>query len=513
MMNTYTGEKKWALRLGPYITYLLRWGWFIVLAIAVTIIVTLLLPDATQPAAYQATLQVQVILPANLATATGVTNTTTFYASLATSPSTFSILLPKYRGFQASDLQGLVTATPISGTNYFDITVTWDTAKDVTRLANNVYEAVLQEVQMHRSSLNSALIANLTAEFKREQNDAASSEATMQQLTLEHRQFSFEYLQVNGLYNKQILILSNVNKQLQALEQSGVNGNARLRLGSTTPIITTIPPPNPTQSQRLEIAPLIGLIMGLGGILLASKFTKRVPLHGKRREIVLPHIAAMIPVLAGLQTNRLEVIQKMAPCLPLYQHLRFRASEHERRLQIITVTSAQGREGKSLIATGLAIAASHSGQGTLLIDANPQRPILHTWFHTPNQVGTIDAVDMLTKRDMVLPITVTAEPNLAMIPIGTEKGMNGLTEALPVGGLDLLIQAVRQQADVIIFDVSSLLDDANAVNLAQLSDMVLLVVDEQRSQNSAVIEAKSLLSTISIPFAIVLNRSQTEEVE
>lgn len=513
MMNTFVEEKKWLSRLVPYIKLFLRWGWFIVLSIAVTVLTTMLLPDTAVPTAYQATLQVQVLLPANLATASAFSTSTTFYSNLITNPATLSLLLPKYKGFQVSDLQGLITTAPIVGTNYVNIIVTWDSPKDAAQLVKDVYDATLQEMHVKRSNIVTALTTNLTAELKQGQSDAASSAATLQTLTLENRQFSFEYLQVSSLYNEQLLLLSSINKQLQILEQPGADSSDLLRLGSTSPTITTIPPPGPTQSQRLALSPLVGLIMGLAGILLARRFSTRLPQQGKKREIVLPNIASIIPVLPGLQKDRLQVLKKVSPCLPLYQHLRYWASEHEQHLQIISVTSSKGGEGKSLIATGLATVTSRSGQRTLLVDANPQRPILHTWFQVPNASGTLDAVNNLAKGGMALPIVPTSEPNLALITIGNNSEVNRLTEALPMDGLPTFIGSLRTQADVIIFDVPSLLNDANAVNLAQLSDMVLLVVDEQKSQSAAVVEAKNLLSAISAPFAIVLNRSQAEEAE
>jgi non-specific protein-tyrosine kinase len=257
--------------------------------------------------------------------------------------------------------------------------------------------------------------------------------------------------------------------------------------------------------------------MGLGGVLLASRFSNTLPLQAKRRAMVLPHITEVVPVLPKLHSNRLQVLQKASsPSLQVLRHLRYQASEHEQRLQLITITSPKGREGKSTLATSLALAAAQSGQRTILVDANPRKPVLHTWFKLPNTHGTLDTIRSLA-GDTVdpSPIRVTSIMKLGLISIGNadqKESSDTLKEPLRVDGLEPFTELLRSQADLVIFDGPSLLTDAGGTNLVMLSDVVLLVVDVQKSQSTTVLEASALLSEMGVSFATVLNRARSEAV-
>ncbi|MDQ2714781.1 MAG: AAA family ATPase [Chloroflexota bacterium] len=513
--DTYTNRTRRAARLAPYTRFLLRWGWFIVLSIALATVVTWLLPDSASPPAYQATLGIQVSLPPGMASATNINTSTTFYSDLFMSPGTLSLVLPKYKDLQLSDLEALVVATPVTDTNFIDLSASGSTPKDAMKLAIDVYNAAVTEVHTHRSMVVTRLTASLNTEIKQCQDDAANSQAQLQTLTIEHLTDSSLYLQINSLYQQQLQCVANINKELLQLQQQGFGSNDILRLSKPTPDITTISSSPPTQGLRLALSPLIGAIMGLGGILLASTFSNRLPSRGKKRELLLPWVIATIPLLPRSRDNRVQVIKQTSPCLPLWRHLRYQTSEHERPLNLITVTSPRGHEGKSTIAIGLAIAAAQSGLRTLLVDGNPQRPILHSWFHVSNAQGTLDASRLLnTGPQTPSPIIRTSELNLGLIPIGNKQPTTDeLAELLQIDMLRPFTEVLRRQADIVIIDGPSLLSDANATNLVQLSDMALLVIDAQKSQSTAVVEAENLLSTIGISSAIVLNRANPESME
>ncbi len=516
-MNTYhrIDQKTWKSRLSSYMKFLLRWGWFIVLSMILATAITYLIPDVTTPPTYQATLRIQIPLPTNLDGTQDLNNSTSFFSSLFISPPTLSLVLPKYKDFQLSDLQSLVTTAPVGDTNYFTLSAIGATPHDATALVTDVYNAALTELHARRSEIDAKLTAALNTELKQAQNDASGSLSILQNLTSEHLGTSPEYLQVNSLYQEQIKRIDSINQQLLALEQQGFGSNDILRLGSITPDMITTPGPEPTQGQRLALSPLVGLIMGLGGILLARTFSNELPLRGRKREIVLPRVIATLPVLPGTRKWHLQVLKDSTPCLSLLQHLQFQADENGKQLQLITITSPSGREGKSTVAAGLALAAAQSGLRTLLVDANPQRPVLHTRFRLPNTTGTLDTIQSLAVSTTSLsPIQRTFENNLGIILIGKKQPSPEIfAEALPIDHLRPFTETLRKQADCIIFDGPPILNDANAANLVQLSDKALLVVDAYKSKSTDVVEAENLLSTIGASSAIVLNRASSEDLE
>ncbi|HLX39848.1 MAG TPA: AAA family ATPase, partial [Ktedonobacteraceae bacterium] len=284
------------------------------------------------------------------------------------------------------------------------------------------------------------------------------------------------------------------------------------------PVITTIPGTGPTQGLRLALSPLIGLIMGLGGVILANNFSNSVPLRGKRREEVLPRITAVFPKLPKLKEDRLRVLERTSSeCLPLLRRLRYQSSEFEKPLHVITVTSPKGREGKSTLASSLAFAAAKSGMRTILVDANVARPVLHTWFHIANGSGTVDVINALAAgMPTPLPLAGTSIAELAVLPIGLKKSQKtsgGFEEELRSDGLRAFFDGLSSQSDLIVIDGPSLLTDVGTANLLMLSDAVLLTVDAQKSKSTQVLEAEEMLTKLKVSFSIVLNRTMLKTVE
>ncbi len=102
------------------------------------------------------------------------------------------------------------------------------------------------------------------------------------------------------------------------------------------------------------------------------------------------------------------------------------------------------------------------------------------------------------------------------MPIGNPnqgESPNALEEALRVEGLRPLTELLSSQTNLIIFDCPSLLSGTSAVNLASLSDIVLLIVDAKKSKSSTVLEAREFLSIMGVPFVTILNRAERDVVE
>ncbi len=519
-MNAYLDTDKgiWRSRLASYSTLLVHWGWFIVLSIILITFCTVRLPDSPSVESYQATLQVEI--PAS----NGVSANVTFFSQLFTSPSTLSLTLPKlnklqqFRDYQLSDLQALVTAAPVVGANIVSLSATGNTTQDATIVVNDVYQTLQQEIQMDRSTIAGKLEQLLQSELKQCENDIANSSAQLQNLQTTNQQSSSQYHQLNVLYHAQMQRSNAINAQLTTLSQPGSGTNGILSLTKSTLAITTIPASAPTMPVRLALSPLIGLIMGVGGAMLVSRFSSTLSLRGKKREKVPLHIICAIPVLSQARGNHLQMLEKSSSYgLLLLRRLRHYAVENERPLQVITITSPKGREGKSTIATSLAIAAAQSGLRTLLVDIHPRQPVLHTWFHSPNTVGTLNSIRSFAAGIAgPSPIINTSVPKLNLIPIGNtdqKKAADTLDDALRTDGLLPFTQLLRNQADLIIFDGPPLLGDASAVHPLMLADAVLLVVDAKRSQSSKVLETEAILTKMGVFFSLVLNRAKSEAAE
>lgn len=494
--------------------FVFRWGWFLLLSMLLTTVCSYFILDPVSSDSYQATLQVQV--RASSGTSNQGATTTTFFANLLQSPGVLDLALtrlhryPQFKAYLLVDLQnGLVTATVIKNTSVIQLSGYGDTASDATLIVSTVYDALIQKIQTDRASVIDGINARLNTELAQVQADMLQTSTILEQLKATNQTTSSQYTLFTNQYSAQKQRLQEINVSLIALQQEGFDD--LLAIASSTPAITTLPAATSTKADRLLLSPFVGLIMGLGGALVASRFSTRLPLRGKKRAAILPRVTAVIPLLpVSKMQHELSLICNTSKLLPLLRRLRYQAVEREQRLQVITVTSPKIGEGKSTIAACLAMAAAQSGLNTILIDTNPRRPVLHTCFQVPGTDGILNTIRSLGWGTIgALPLQQTSVPKLAVLPVGYmhTKLADLREEPFRVDGLQPFMELLRQQADLIICDGSSLLFDADISALIGLSDMALLVIDAQKGQSTAVLEAEARLAEIGVPSAIVLNRA------
>ncbi|HZU70016.1 MAG TPA: CpsD/CapB family tyrosine-protein kinase [Ktedonobacteraceae bacterium] len=554
--NFEVKQPDWRGRIKRYTRFLARWGWFILLSMILTTAYTYSLPDGTAPStpsghntptstttskargtalftssfvtpdSYQATLQLEVQLPSTMGLIADNLSTT-LYSKVFLNPDTLNLALPKlqtypqFKDLQLYELQGMVSTTAVTGTRVLQLTATATSVDDAKLVVTTVYQAFVANFHAERLNLINGLLKALTNEYQTIQQDANTSKAEVDSLAASGQANTYLARSEANLNKDQQQLLATISSQMQALEQLKNNGSTEILVPyDIQPHITTIPGSESTRNLRLALSPIIGLLMGLGGALLASRFSRKLPLRGKKRDQILPHILAFIPVLPGVNNDRLRpqaLRETASETLPLLRRLRYQAGEYEHRMRVITVTSPIGREGKSTVAASLAITAAQSGLRTILVDANPEHPVLHSWLQMPNSAGTLDAIRALSTGVVgPSPILATNIVKLGFVPIGTtaqQKTTGTAGEAIRIDGLEPFTELLSNQADLVIFDAPSLLSNTNTVNLVTLSDIVLLIVDAKRSNSTRVLEAEELLAKLGAAFATVLNRGDRENLE
>jgi len=203
---------------------------------------------------------------------------------------------------------------------------------------------------------------------------------------------------------------------------------------------------------------------------------KKVALPGMRSEFVAPeHQVRNAPHSMISEAYRM-----------LQANLKFISPDRE--LNLIVVTSAVSKEGKSTVSANLAAAMSQVGSKVLLIDADLHHPQQHHIWNLTNDVGLSDvivtkvgfnhAVKQVDRCLDILTSGVVPPNSLALLE---SQRMNGLIEDL------------RTIYDFIIVDTSPLLMVADALTLGKKSDGMLLVSRPKVIDSVSAIAAKDLL--------------------
>lgn len=153
--------------------------------------------------------------------------------------------------------------------------------------------------------------------------------------------------------------------------------------------------------------------------------------------------------------------------------------------QVIVFSSPAPREGKTTIATNLAVALAEIHKRVLLVDADLRRPRLHQIFDLDNAVGLVDLLRQSEPIHGTLGAAVRATgiTNLSVMPAGhAGRGEPTLLHSVRLGEI---IQTCRELFDAIIIDTPPMLTMADARVVARHADgLVLVVRANQTSRDS-----------------------------
>ena len=162
---------------------------------------------------------------------------------------------------------------------------------------------------------------------------------------------------------------------------------------------------------------------------------------------------------------------------------------------VLAVTSPSPEDGKTTIASNLAISLARIGKETLLIDADFRRPRLHDVFGVRNDVGVAsflrssDREGMPGLRDAVQSTSVEGLFVLPSGPAGALSAHGIYSKRLP-----LLLEALRNEYPVILIDTPPMMQIADARVLARLADAAVLVVRAGRTTRAAARDAEERLA-------------------
>lgn len=273
-------------------------------------------------------------------------------------------------------------------------------------------------------------------------------------------------------------------------------------------------PARPAKTRNIALSILVGLVGGIGLALLREYLDNTVKTPDDIETLARLPSLAVVPAFAETNGNgrrsRLlgaastnghdKRIELVAQHLPKSQTSEaFRAlrtalllSQAERPPQVILVTSALPREGKTTAAANLAVTLAQLGDRTLLIDADLRKPGVGRILDLTDgkYAGLSSYLAGVSSLDLVT-VPHPAIPNLAAIPTGP----------LPPNPADLLsshkladaVAKLRSQYKFIVIDSPPVMAATDAVILSVQADGVLLVVRSGETPKEAFTRARDLL--------------------
>ncbi len=171
--------------------------------------------------------------------------------------------------------------------------------------------------------------------------------------------------------------------------------------------------------------------------------------------------------------------------------------------QVIMVTSASPKEGKTVVASNLAMSFAHTGEKTLIIDANLRRGIQHHLFGSRSAPGLSNI--LVEKYDVEDACRPTTMENLHILPCGDQ--LEGDIEQLGSPQFVAAIEKLRKRYQRIIVDATPVLGLAETSVMQPAMDGVVLVIWTGQTPTRAVRTAIDILTDNHANFyGFVLNR-------
>lgn len=278
-------------------------------------------------------------------------------------------------------------------------------------------------------------------------------------------------------------------------------------------------PAAPFRPDRKQII-LISIVIGLGvGVLMAFVREQLNNTFKTREEIEeklgLP-VIGMLPrdkgrlsskgsierrVMADPRSSFAEAINDVRTAI-LFSHV-------DTPSKIVLVTSAVPGEGKTTLASNLALAFSRRGR-TLLIDADLRKGRLHHVTHLHDHLGLTDMIAGGCKPKEAIVPDPEAE-NLFLLMPGTTPP-NPL-EIVSSNRFSEDLARLRSTFDYIIIDATPLLPVSDSIVLARLADAVVLAIKSAATHRDVVIESVKRLESARVkPLGVVLQQVDMQKI-
>jgi polysaccharide biosynthesis transport protein len=179
--------------------------------------------------------------------------------------------------------------------------------------------------------------------------------------------------------------------------------------------------------------------------------------------------------------------------------------------QVILVTSAMTKEGKSFMSINLAVVLAQTGQKVLLVDSDMRRPAINRYLGLPMNrglsaclAGTEDASAMIRGVEEI--------PGLHVLPAGQMPPYP--SEMLGSEVWPRMVKRWREQFRYIVIDTPPVLAVTDAVVSARVADVVVLVVRSEKTRRQSLLRTRDLLKKVHASIAgVVVNDLSLDSTE
>ena len=391
-------------------------------------------------------------------------------------------------------------------------------------------QAQLKEIDATVEKEKKGVVARLESEYREARQREELLIQALDQQKAEVNQMSERMVQYSILKREAEANKALYDGLLTKLKEAGISAGLRSsNIRVVDPAMVPTYPTRPAKTRNVGLAFLVGLVGGIGLALLREYMDNTVKSPDDVETLSRLPSLAVVPaftdsnngyggsrtkLLKGVTSNghdkRIELVAQHLPKSQMSEAFRalrtaLLLSQAERPPQVILVTSALPREGKTTAAANLAVTLAQLGDRTLLIDADLRKPGIGRVLNlgSGKYAGLSSYLAGVSSLDLVT-VHHPAIPNLSAIPTGP----------LPPNPADLLsshkladaVTQLRKNYKFIVLDSPPIMAATDAVILSVQADGVLLVVRSGETPKEAFVRTRDLLLSVKCHLlGVVLN--------
>jgi polysaccharide biosynthesis transport protein len=328
---------------------------------------------------------------------------------------------------------------------------------------------------------------------------------------------------------------AQANKQLydgllQKLKEADLAAGLRSsNIRIVDPALTPTVPTAPQKARNISLAFVVGLIGGIGLAVFREYLDNTVKSPDEIEALTGLPALAVVPSLSGsnghhgslarlagngsartAEASKVELVSYSQPKSQISEAFRalrtsLLLSQAEHPPQVILVTSALPREGKTTAAVNLSVTFAQLGDRTLLVDSDLRKPGVRRALNLPpgNEPGLSSYLAGVCSLEEIT-VAHPAIRNLSAVTTGP----------VPPSPADLLsshrmreaIAELRHRFKFIVIDSPPVMAATDAVILSALTDGVLLVVRSGETPKEAFTRSRDVLAAVKCRLlGVVLN--------
>jgi capsular exopolysaccharide synthesis family protein len=389
-------------------------------------------------------------------------------------------------------------------------------------------QSQIKELDAAADKEKRAVVARLQSEYaEARQREQLLSQALDQQKAevnkMSERMVQYSILKREAEANKALY-----DGLLTKLKEAGISAGLRSsNIRVVDPAMVPTYPARPAKTRNIAMSLIIGLVVGIGLALLREYMDNTVKSPDDIEALVRLPALAVVPafsesngdrprskLLKGASTNghekRIELVAQHLPKSQMSEAFRalrtsLLLSRADHPPQVILVTSALPREGKTTAAANLAVTLAQLGDRTLLIDADLRKPGIGRLLSlgSGKYAGLSSFLAGVSSLELVT-IQHATIPNLSAIPTGPLPP--NPADLLSSHKLDDAIAELRTKFKFIVIDSPPIMAATDAVILSVKADGVLLVVRSGDTPKEAFTRTRDLLLSVKAHLlGVVLN--------